>query len=92
MLTKEEIIKVAHLSRLQLTEEEITKHQNELSGVFDFFEMLKEVDTDGVEPTSQVTGLEDALRKDVVMTYEGDLLACSSQNKVGTQVSVPNVF
>ncbi len=92
MLTKEEIIKIAHLSRLQLTEEEITKHQNELSGVFDFFEMLEEVDTDGVEPTSQVTGLEDALRKDVVLKYKGDLLECSPQNKIGTQISVPNVF
>ena len=92
MLTKEEIIKIARLSRLQLTEEEIVKYQNELSGVFDFFEMLKEVDTNGVEPTYQVTGLEDVLRKDIVIDYEGDLLACSPQNKIGTQVSVPNVF
>lgn len=92
MLTKEEIIKIARLSRLQLTEEEITKYQEELSGVFDFFEMLEEVDTDGVEPTSQVTGLKNGLRADIVKDYEGDLLACSPQNKVGTQVSVANVF
>ena len=93
MLTKDEIIKIATLSRLSLTDAEMEKYQKELSGILGFFEMLSEVDTEGVEPTAQITGLENGARIDTVSSFtEGDLLACSPQRKAGTQVSVAPVF
>lgn len=93
MLTRDEIIKIAELSRLELSESEIEKYQTELSGILDFFEMLKEVNTEGVEPTAQVTGLENILRIDEVQTFsEGNLLGCSPLPKSNNQVAVPAVF
>ena len=66
MLSNEEINKIAHLARLELSEKEKKQYAEQLSIVFDYVKMLEEVDTEGVAETCQVTGLEDVLRDDVV--------------------------
>jgi len=63
-LSKEEIEHIALLARLGLTDEEKKKYASQLSSILDYVEQLKEVDTDGVEPTAQVTGLENVMRQD----------------------------
>jgi len=65
-LSKEEVKHIAHLARLGLTEEELEKYTQQLSSILDYVEQLKEVNTDGVEPTAQVTGLENVLRPDSI--------------------------
>lgn len=69
-LTKQEIEHVAKLARLELTAEEITKYGEQLSGVLSYIDQLKEVDTAGVEPTAQVTGLENSWRLDEVEDWD----------------------
>jgi aspartyl-tRNA(Asn)/glutamyl-tRNA(Gln) amidotransferase subunit C len=56
---------VAKLANLQITKDEEQKLESQLSEVLDYIEMLNEVDTENVEPTSQVTGLENVTREDV---------------------------
>ena len=68
MLTKEEVIKIAELARIELTEAEVEKFQKELSTVLDYVEELKNVNVDGLEEVSQVTGLVNVQRDDVVIT------------------------
>lgn len=68
-LTRQEIEHVAKLARLELTEEEITKYGEQLSGVLSYIDQLREVDTTGVEPTAQVTGLQNAWREDEVVDW-----------------------
>lgn len=63
-LTKEQVKHVASLAKLSLSEKEIKKFQKQLSDILDYVEVLKEVDTTQVEPTSQVTGLENVIRDD----------------------------
>jgi len=63
-LDKEQIKHIAKLARLELTEEELDKYGRQLSGVLDYIDQLKEVDTAGIEPTAQVTGLENVFRED----------------------------
>ncbi|MAF13468.1 MAG: Asp-tRNA(Asn)/Glu-tRNA(Gln) amidotransferase GatCAB subunit C [Parcubacteria group bacterium] len=65
-LSKEEVEKIAILARLGLTEEEKEKFTTQLSSILDYVEQLKEVKTDGVEPSAQVTGLENVMREDSV--------------------------
>lgn len=65
-LSKQEIEHIALLARLGLTEEEKEKFAKQLSSILDYVEQLKEIDTDGVEPTAQVTGLENVMREDVM--------------------------
>jgi len=63
-LKREEVLHVAKLAKLDLSEEEIAKFTPQLSKVIDYISELSEVDTKGVEPTSQTTGLENVYRND----------------------------
>ena len=69
-MNKEEVLKLAKLSRLKLTEEEIERFAVELSAILDYVETLNKVDTKGLEPTYQVTGLKNAMRRDEPIEYQ----------------------
>jgi len=93
MLHKDEIIKIASLSNLLLSPDELKQYQGELSEILKFFETLQEVDTEGVSPTAQVTGLENITRKDDIAQEKIEtLLDSSSLPRHNGQVSVPAVF
>jgi aspartyl-tRNA(Asn)/glutamyl-tRNA(Gln) amidotransferase subunit C len=95
-LTKQQVQHVATLARIGLTPAEVTKFQTQLSGILDYVEQLNEVNTDGVEPTAQVTGLTNVTREDEVRTSalakEEDLLKSSSLPIEDNQIKVKNVF
>lgn len=59
-----EVKKIAKLARIKLTPDEEKRHAATISAVLDYMKILNEVDTNGVEQTSQVTGLEDVTRLD----------------------------
>lgn len=63
-LTKDRVKHVAHLAGLTLSEKEVIKFQKQLSDVLDYVAQLNKVDTSKVEPTSQVTELENVFRDD----------------------------
>ena len=71
-LSKEEIKYIANLARLELTEEELEKYGGQLSAVLDYIDQLKEVDTAGVEPTAQVTGMKNIFREDKAEEWSED--------------------
>jgi aspartyl-tRNA(Asn)/glutamyl-tRNA(Gln) amidotransferase subunit C len=73
----EEVRKIAQLARIKLTTEEEQRHAQTISTVLDFVRTLNEVDTTGVEPTAQVTGLEDVVRFDMTedCPHKKELLA-----------------
>lgn len=95
-LTKQQVEHVAKLARLGLSEKEVEKFQTQLSGILDYVEQLNEVNTEGVEPTAQVTGLLNVTREDKVKTHAlakpEKLLACSSLPIERNQIKVKNVF
>ena len=85
-LTKEEVLKLAKLARLQVTDAEVDKYVHELGDILNYVELLSSVDTDGLEPTNQVTGLNSVYRKDEVVEYQtqpADLLSASPDKKDG---------
>lgn len=65
-LSKKDVLHIAKLSKLKLSGAETEKFADQLSGVIEYVEQLNEVDTEGVEPTSQVTGLENVYREDEI--------------------------
>jgi aspartyl-tRNA(Asn)/glutamyl-tRNA(Gln) amidotransferase subunit C len=67
MLTVEEVKKIALLSRIQLSDDEVEKFQKELSMILDYVEELKKVDTEGLEIVASVTGLKNVMRPDVAV-------------------------
>jgi len=68
-LSRDDVLKLAKLSRLRLSEEEISRFQNELSEILEYVEMLDKADTTGLEPTYQVTGLKNVMRPDKTLDY-----------------------
>lgn len=88
--TDAEIRKLAKLSKLKLTNDEINRFKDELSHILTFVEILKDVDVSGLEPTSQVTGLADVFRSDDLIDYKVkalDLLKNVPENEDG-QINV----
>jgi aspartyl-tRNA(Asn)/glutamyl-tRNA(Gln) amidotransferase subunit C len=65
MIARDEVLHVARLARLRLTDEEVERMTVELSEILEHVEKMDELDLDGVEPTSHVVELENVLREDV---------------------------
>lgn len=68
-LTREDILKLARLARLDLTDEEIEQFPKELNAILHYVEQLQGAEVTGLEPTNQVTGLTNVSRKDEVIDY-----------------------
>jgi aspartyl-tRNA(Asn)/glutamyl-tRNA(Gln) amidotransferase subunit C len=64
MIEKEQVLHVARLARLSLTDDEVERMASELSGILEHVERISELDLDGVEPTSHVIELVNVLRAD----------------------------
>src|SRR3954466_11998482 len=64
MLSREQVLHVAKLARLELTDEELERMAAELSKVLDHRETIGELELANVEPTSHVVAIENALRAD----------------------------
>jgi aspartyl-tRNA(Asn)/glutamyl-tRNA(Gln) amidotransferase subunit C len=64
VIDRDQVLHVARLARLRLTEEELPRMSSELSSVLDHIEKISELDLEGVPPTSHVLELENVLRDD----------------------------
>jgi aspartyl-tRNA(Asn)/glutamyl-tRNA(Gln) amidotransferase subunit C len=94
-LTPKQIEQIATLARLDLSEKEKKMYAEQLSVVLDYISMLNEVDTDGVEETCQVTGLEDVVREDEVEDCDEETkvnLIKAFPEKRGNLLKVKGVF
>lgn len=94
-LTVEEIEHIATLARLELSEEEKERYAGQLSVILDYIDMLGEVDTEGIEETCQVTGLQDVLREDVVASCDEETrkkIIDAFPEKAGNLLKVKAVF
>lgn len=68
-LSRAEVLKLARLARLDLTDEEVEQFQEQLSEILQYVEQLQAVDISGLEPTNQVTGLTNVTREDEIRDY-----------------------
>ena len=65
-LTREEVLHIARLARLGLTEEDVDTFREQLSNILENFEILQQVDTTDVPPTAQPLPLQNVMRDDEV--------------------------
>ena len=93
-ISRDEVLHLAQLSNLNLEESEIDGLITNISNVLGHVEQLNKLNTDGVEPTYQVTGLKNVWREDKVIDYlttREELLARAPES-VDNQVKVPKVL
>jgi aspartyl-tRNA(Asn)/glutamyl-tRNA(Gln) amidotransferase subunit C len=68
-LTRDDVLKLAQLARLDLTDDEVEQYSTELTEILQYVEQLSSVDVKGLKPTNQVTGLTNVTREDEVRDY-----------------------
>lgn len=93
-ITRDDVLHLAQLSALELNEGEIEKLRVDIGNILGYVQQLSQLDTSGVEPTYQVTGLENVWREDEIIDYgisRQELLQrapASTEN----QIKVPKVL
>lgn len=65
-ITKEEVLKLAQLSKLTLKDDQLEKFRLELESLLTYIEQLQSVNTVGLQPTNQISGLTNVMREDVI--------------------------
>ena len=69
-ITKEEVKKVAHLSRLELNENEIINHAKQLENILEYIKQLEKIDTDNVPCTTRAIEVTNVFRKDEKKNFD----------------------
>lgn len=93
-ISQDDVHHLAQLSGLQLTNDEESNLRDDISNILDYVELLGELDTTGVEPTYQVTGLQNVWREDTVIDsgVTREQLLVLSPASANNQVKVPKVL
>ena len=92
-ITKEQVNHIAHLSRLEIQEDEVDGYIEKLEKVVDLFNELNSVDTENIKPTYHVLDLVNVFREDVAqegMNRE-EVLKNSKETEAG-QLKVPTII
>lgn len=91
-LTKQDVAKVARLSRIKMDDDKLEALLPQLSNIIGFVEQLSEVDTDNVEPLASVVDINARMREDEVTDggYAKEVLANAPEELEGYFV-VPKV-
>lgn len=94
-ISEEEVKHIAQLARIELTQEESERFSQQISDVLGYIEQLQEVDTNNVEPISQVTGQVNVFREDVVVDSSDEtknIMAENYPDKQDGYIRVKQVF
>jgi len=93
-ISRDDVIHLAQLSNLQLSDDEIASLQTDLGNILGYIEQLSELDTSGIEPTYQVSDLENIFRDDVVTppVISREQLLVAAPDQAQNQIKVPKVL
>ncbi len=92
-LSRSDVVHVAHLARLGLTEQEVTELEGQLNHILEQFAVLSELDTDAIAPTARVIELESVLREDVVRPgLDLETALADAPERLGSHFVVPAVL
>lgn len=94
LISLKEIEHFLKLARIEISENEKEQLQDEVSKILDYVGQLKEVDTSKIDEISQITGLENVSRQDLVFDTEGtpEKIIQAFPNKDGRFLKVKEVF
>ena len=92
MIDRAIVEKVAHLSRLSLSEDEVTLYSAQLNDIMETMEVLQQIDTEGVEPLAHVLPIKNVLRADEVgETLAKEKVLANAPNEVDGMFGVPKI-
>lgn len=92
-ITRDDVLGLARLSSLALSDDEVDSLTTDIGNILTYVDQLKELDTDGVEPTYQVSGRENVWCDDVVQSaVKRDSLLELAPETLDNQIKVPKVL
>lgn len=96
MITIEDVQKLAKLSHLKLSNDELETYRKEIEAILGYIEQLQQADLEGIEPTYQVSGNKNVMRddrvnEDIYKTTQADLLI-NAPAKLDAQIKVKKVL
>ena len=92
-LSRSDVEHVAHLARLGLTEDELTRLEGQLNHILDQYEILARLDTEAIAPTAQTIELENILRDDVVRpSLPVEAVLGNAPKREGDFIVVPSIL
>jgi aspartyl-tRNA(Asn)/glutamyl-tRNA(Gln) amidotransferase subunit C len=93
-ISRDDVLHLAQLSSLQLADDEIDNLRTDIANILGYVQQLGELDTSGVEPTYQVTDLENVWRDDQVIDYglSREQLLELAPAQANNSVKVPKVL
>lgn len=95
MLSQEEVRNIAHLARIELSDQEVEQFGREMSSILEYIQKLNELETENVEPIGHITGMVNIVRNDRVSgkrEKEYDLLMRNIPKKKKGCISVQQVL
>lgn len=93
-ISTDDVRQLAVLSGLTLGDNELENLRGDLENILNYIDQLSELDTDGVEPTFQVTGLQNVWRDDVIVDQDvsSETLVALAPESLEQQIKVPKVL
>jgi len=93
MIDRDQVHKVAHLARLELTPTEEEQFTTQLGSILDYFEQLSELDTSNVEPTARAIDVVNVARQDALKPYgDRETILDSAPERDGDYFRVPQIM
>lgn len=93
-ITISDVLKLARLSKISLSEDELKEFTDEINEIINYIDQLASVDVKGLTPTDQVTGLTNVTRNDEIIDYgiSTDQLLKNVPQKEANQIKVKRVL
>lgn len=93
MIGDQDVEHVARLARLALTDGEKARMREQLGRILDYIDKLKQIDVDGVEPTSHAVPMLNVMRDDEVEPcLDREQMMANAPDRVGELFRVPRII
>ena len=91
-VTKDQVKYIASLAKLEIPENQLDAFTKEMEQIIEFADSLNKIDTEGIEPTAHIQGIENVLRADSEpQQFNTEELLKNAPQKVDSCFSVPKV-
>ena len=92
-ISEQEVKKIAELSRLSLSSDELKKRTEDMNNILDYMDLLNEIDTEGVDELVNVHDMNSPLREDQFeKSLDRDLVIKNSPESTKDYIEVPLVL
>ena len=93
MISRDDVVQVARLARLELSDAELERMREQLNAILGYIDKLRELDITNVEPTSHAVPLVNVTREDdVVPSLPPEAMLANAPDRVGELFRVPRII